>query len=66
VDEPERDALVPGTGYSFRTLIAAQATGDLETLRAHGLPAQRLRLEGDPASAVRALTERIAGLLQES
>ena len=63
VDEPERDADIPGTGYSFSTLIAAQAAGDLETLRAHGLPAARVRLDGDPASAVRALTERIAALL---
>jgi glucose-6-phosphate isomerase len=63
VDEPERDAVVPGTGCSFRTLIAAQAAGDLETLRAHGLPAARVRLDGDPASAVRGLTERIAALL---
>jgi transaldolase / glucose-6-phosphate isomerase len=45
------------------TLIAAQAAGDLLTLRAHGLPAERVRLEGTPASAVRALTERIAALL---
>ena len=30
------------------TLKNAQATGDLQTLRAHGLPAERVRLEGDP------------------
>ena len=54
---------IPGAGYSFGTLIAAQAAGDLQTLRAHGLPAERVKLEGEPASAVRALTERIAALL---
>jgi hypothetical protein len=64
VDAPGRDAAIRGEGYSFRTLIAAQAAGDLETLRAHGLPAERVLLEGDPAAAVRALTERISGLLQ--
>jgi transaldolase/glucose-6-phosphate isomerase len=63
VDEPHRDADIPGAEYSFRTLIAAQAAGDLETLRQHGLPAERVTLQGDPADAVRALSERIQGLL---
>ena len=64
VGEPHRDAEIPGAGYSFGTLIAAQAAGDLQTLRAHGLPAQRVKLQGEPAGAVRALTERIGGLLE--
>ena len=64
VDEPARDADIPGAGYSFRTLIAAQAAGDLQTLRAHGLRAERVMVEGEPASAIRALTERIAALLE--
>jgi len=64
VNEPSRDLEVPGAGYSFGTLIAAQSAGDLQTLRDHGLPAQRVRLSGDPAEAVRQLTERINGLLQ--
>ncbi len=62
-NEPREDAEIPGAGYSFGTLIASQSAGDLETLRAHGLPAERVRLDGDPAAAVRALTERISGLL---
>ncbi len=66
VDDPERDADVPGAGYSFGTLIAAQAAGDLQTLRARGHAAERVKLEGDPAAAVRALSERITGLLQGS
>jgi hypothetical protein len=66
VDTPARDAEVPGAGYSFGSLIAAQAAGDLETLRGHGLPAERVVLEGDPAAAVRGLTERIRGLLEGS
>ncbi|MGI8413681.1 MAG: bifunctional transaldolase/phosoglucose isomerase [Solirubrobacteraceae bacterium] len=65
VDSPRRDAEVPGAGYSFGTLIAAQAAGDLQTLRGHGLAAQRVALDGDPAAAVRGLTERITRLLQE-
>ncbi|MGA2925357.1 MAG: bifunctional transaldolase/phosoglucose isomerase [Solirubrobacteraceae bacterium] len=64
VAEPERDAEIPGAGYSFGTLIAAQAAGDLQTLRSRGLAAERVRLEGDPAAAVRALSERITRLLQ--
>jgi len=49
------DAEIPGAEYSFRTLKTAQALGDLETLRAHGLPAEIVRLAGDPAQALRAL-----------
>jgi transaldolase/glucose-6-phosphate isomerase len=66
VSTPSRDAEIPGAGYSFGTLIAAQAAGDLETLRAHGLPAERVEAEGDPAAAVRGLTERITAILQEN
>ena len=46
---------IPGAGYSFRTLKNAQALGDYRTLQAHGLPVTRIRLEGDPAKAVRDL-----------
>jgi transaldolase/glucose-6-phosphate isomerase len=63
VNEPTRDAEIPEAGYSFGTLIAAQAAGDLQTLRGHGLAAQRVKLSGEPADAVRALTERIKGVL---
>ena len=61
-----RDAEIPGAGYSFGTLIAAQSAGDLETLRSHGLAAERVEREGDPAAAVRALTDRITSILQGS
>jgi transaldolase/glucose-6-phosphate isomerase len=63
VNQPSQDVEIPGAPYTFGTLIAAQAAGDLETLRQHGRPAERVVLEGDPAQAVRGLTERIAGLL---
>jgi transaldolase/glucose-6-phosphate isomerase len=66
VDEPQDDLGIPGAGYSFGTLIAAQAAGDLQTLRDHGLAAERIKLEGDPVAAVERLTERIAGLLNRS
>ncbi len=48
VHDGGEDIDVPEAGYTFGTLKNAQATGDLQTLRAHGLPAERVRLEGDP------------------
>jgi glucose-6-phosphate isomerase/transaldolase/glucose-6-phosphate isomerase len=64
VSDPEGDLEIPGAGFTFGTLIAAQAAGDLETLHAHGLPAERVKLEGDPVQAVRSLTDRIDALLE--
>src|SRR5262249_23213547 len=62
-DGPQ-DEEIPGASYDFTTLKAAQAVGDLQTLRKHGLPAERARPEGDDAvAALRTLTERIKGLL---
>jgi hypothetical protein len=45
VDEPAADLPVPGESYGFKTLIRAQADGDLQTLRAHGLQAVRVGKE---------------------
>lgn len=56
------DIEIPQAGYSFATLKHAQAVGDLETLRRHGRPAERMQLSGDPVSAVQGLTNRIRGL----
>jgi glucose-6-phosphate isomerase len=42
VDEPAEDLEVPGEPFTFATLIRAQADGDLQTLRDHGLPAVRI------------------------
>ncbi|MCW3032592.1 MAG: transaldolase [Solirubrobacterales bacterium] len=54
------DVAIPGRPYGFRTLKEAQAIGDDQTLRELGLPAERVRLEGeDPVGALRALTARI-------
>jgi transaldolase / glucose-6-phosphate isomerase len=55
VHDGEEDAEIPEAGYGFRHLKNAQAIGDLQTLRDHGLPAVQVRLEGDPAEAVRRL-----------
>jgi transaldolase / glucose-6-phosphate isomerase len=64
VDEPRSDIEIPGQSYTFGRLIAAQAAGDLQTLRSHGLRAERVKLEGNTVAAVKALTDRIATLLQ--
>jgi hypothetical protein len=55
VHDGAEDAEIPEAGYGFRHLKNAQAVGDLQTLRDHGLPAVQIRLEGDPADAVRRL-----------
>jgi transaldolase/glucose-6-phosphate isomerase len=64
IHDSEPDVEIPGESYTFTRLKHAQAIGDLDTLRGHGLPAQRVTLEGgDPAVALRALTDRLRGLL---
>lgn len=45
VDEPAADLDVPGHGYSFGALLAAQAAGDLEALRDRGRRAVRVSLD---------------------
>jgi transaldolase/glucose-6-phosphate isomerase len=55
VHDGEEDVEIPEAGYGFRHLKNAQALGDLQTLRDHGLTAVQIRLEGDPAEAVRRL-----------
>jgi hypothetical protein len=57
------DVEVPDAGYTFGTLESAQAIGDIQTLRDHGLPAERVLLEGEPAQAVRDLTKRLKEIL---
>jgi transaldolase/glucose-6-phosphate isomerase len=57
--DSDADVEIPGEPFSFRTLKNAQALGDLETLRTHKLPAEIVRLEGDPASALRKLHNQI-------
>jgi transaldolase / glucose-6-phosphate isomerase len=62
VHDGEEDVEVPNAGYTFGTLKNAAATGDLNTLRSHGLPAERVRLEGDPVEALHGLTAKIKEL----
>jgi transaldolase/glucose-6-phosphate isomerase len=55
VHDGDEDVDIPEAGYSFGHLKNAQAIGDYQTLSGHGLPVWRIRLEGDPADAVRRL-----------
>jgi transaldolase / glucose-6-phosphate isomerase len=55
IHDGDEDVEIPDTGYTFGHLKNAQAVGDLQTLRDHGLPAVQVRLEGDPVEAVRRL-----------
>jgi transaldolase / glucose-6-phosphate isomerase len=55
VHDGDEDVEIPEAGYSFGHLKNAQAIGDYQTLSDHGLPVWRVRLEGDPAEAVRRL-----------
>jgi glucose-6-phosphate isomerase len=58
------DVEIPGAPYTFTTLKNAEAIGDLSTLRELGLPAERVRLDGDDAAgALRALTANIKEIL---
>jgi len=58
------DVEIPGAPYTFTTLKNAEAIGDLSTLRELGLPAERVRLQGDDAAgALRALTAKIKEML---
>ncbi len=50
-----RDLPVPGAGYSFGTLIDAQAIGDFQALEAHDLPVLRVDCSDDPAEGLAAL-----------
>jgi glucose-6-phosphate isomerase len=59
VSDAAQDTPVPGKPFTFEQLKRAQAVGDLRTLRSHDLPAERVRLGGDPAAAVRALAEEV-------
>jgi predicted LPLAT superfamily acyltransferase len=45
VADDATDVAIPGKPYTFGMLKAAQSLGDLESLRAHGRRAGRVKLE---------------------
>ena len=52
VDTPRQDAAVPGAGYTFGELIAAQALGDLRALRQKGRRVLRIDLGKDVTGGI--------------
>ena len=56
------DRAIPGQPYSFGTLIAAQALGDLQSLRTHGRRVVRLHLGSDVASGLERLRQVVSTL----
>ncbi|HYT79530.1 MAG TPA: glucose-6-phosphate isomerase [Actinomycetota bacterium] len=52
VERPEEDVPIPGQPFSFGRLMAAQALGDLHSLREHGRTVARVRLADLEAAAV--------------
>jgi transaldolase/glucose-6-phosphate isomerase len=62
VDQPAADLAVPETGYSFGTLIRAQAQGDREALLQRGRHVLRVDLGGDVAGGLANLRREAAAL----
>ncbi len=59
VDTATPDLEVPGQGYSFGTLITAQAQGDAKALDDKGRRLLRLRVTGDVAAAITKLADYV-------
>jgi len=59
VDSSDLDIEVPEADFSFGELLEGQAAGDYQALTGRGRRVLRVRLTGDPSSAV----ETVAGLL---
>lgn len=59
VDRMTPDLPIPAQTFSFGTLAQAQATGDLESLQAHGRPAFRVMLGTNPVATVSAVVSRL-------
>ncbi len=57
--EHAADLDIPGWPFSFGTLADAQALGDLQALRNLGRRAVSLRLDGNPADAIRRLADML-------
>jgi transaldolase / glucose-6-phosphate isomerase len=63
IHDGDEDVSIPDAPYTFDQLKNGAATGDVLTLRDHGLPAERVRLRGDHVAAVRELTAKIEAML---
>ncbi len=63
--EDKDDLQIPGAGYGFATLKAAQALGDLQALRDAGRRVIRLHLTGKPTTGLQQLTQMVQALTRK-
>ena len=61
VDTPRQDVAVPGAGYTFGELIAAQSLGDLRALRQKGRRVLRIDLGKDVTGGIVRLVRAVRG-----
>lgn len=59
VDRMTPDIKIPAQPFSFGILAKSQATGDLESLQAHGRPVIRVALGTNPVATVDAIVSRL-------
>jgi transaldolase / glucose-6-phosphate isomerase len=50
---------IPASGYTYQTLIHAQALGDLQSLQQHGRPALRLHLPDESADSLQKVLDLV-------
>lgn len=60
VDGSDTAVDIPGERYDFAALVRAQAIGDGQALRSHGLPFLRIELGDDPSGGIAALAAALA------
>ena len=60
------DLAIPGAGYNFGTLKAAQALGDLQALSEADRRVARIHLKGKPVPALDKLVQTVRGLARKS
>jgi RpiB/LacA/LacB family sugar-phosphate isomerase len=63
--EDREDVAIPGAGYGFTTLKAAQALGDLQSLRDGARRVMRLHLTGKQSQALPQLLQMVQGLTKK-
>lgn len=61
IDGMVPDLSIPAKPFTFGTLAKAQATGDIESLRAHHRQAIRVQLGRDQAATMKAITAALTG-----
>jgi excinuclease UvrABC nuclease subunit len=60
--DDREDLAIPGSGYGFSTLKAAQALGDLQSLRDAARRVIRLHLNGKQSQGLQQLLQMVQGL----